>query len=64
MPDGPMLETMPSAADGASWVSIDGGTGAGQPRQIGLAIVADGTPEMASPIERMLAYAPGTVPAQ
>ena len=58
MPDGPMLATVPSAADGASLVSIDGGADTGQPRQIGTAVVADGTPESASRIQRMLANAP------
>jgi urocanate hydratase len=60
MPNGPMHATIPSAAAGASWVSFDVGPGARQPRQIGLALVADGTPEMASRIEWVLAYAPGT----
>ena len=64
MPDGPMPAAVPSAAEGASLGSIDGGTDTGQPRQIETAVVADGTPEMASRIERMLAYAPGTIPAQ
>jgi urocanate hydratase len=58
MPDGPNLATVPSAAEGASLVSIDGGADTGQPRQIGTAVVADGTPESASRIQRMLANAP------
>jgi urocanate hydratase len=57
MPDGPMLATIPRAADGASCVSIKGGTG--QPPQIGLAVVADGTTKMAARIKRVLVYTPG-----
>jgi urocanate hydratase len=64
MSDGPMLATNLRATYGASWVSIEGGTYTGQPRQIGLAVVADGTSEMAARIEQVLSHTPGTVPAQ
>jgi urocanate hydratase len=59
--DWPFLNAMLNTASGASWVSIHngGGVGIGYSQHAGQVIVADGTPEMASRIERVLTNDPG-----
>ncbi|MGH9484189.1 MAG: urocanate hydratase, partial [Terriglobales bacterium] len=50
-----------NTASGASWVSIHngGGVGIGYSQHAGQVTVADGTPEMAKRIERVLTNDPG-----
>jgi len=57
----PFLNAMLSTASGASWVSIHngGGVGIGYSQHAGQVIVADGTPQMAARIERVLTNDPG-----
>ena len=59
--DWPFLNAMLNTASGASWVSIHngGGVGIGYSQHAGQVIVADGTPEMAARIERVLTNDPG-----
>jgi urocanate hydratase len=59
--DWPFLNAMLNTASGASWVSIHngGGVGIGYSQHAGQVIVADGTPEMATRIERVLTNDPG-----
>ena len=59
--DWPFLNAMLNIASGASWVSIHngGGVGIGYSQHAGQVIVADGTPEMAARIERVLTNDPG-----
>ncbi len=59
--DWPFLTAMLNTASGASWVSIHngGGVGIGYSQHAGQVIVADGTPEMAARIERVLTNDPG-----
>jgi urocanate hydratase len=59
--DWPFLNAMLNAASGASWVSIHngGGVGIGYSQHAGQVIVADGTPQMAARIERVLTNDPG-----
>jgi urocanate hydratase len=59
--DWPFLNAMLNTASGASWVSIHngGGVGIGYSQHAGQVVVADGTPEMAVRIERVLTNDPG-----
>jgi urocanate hydratase len=59
--DWPFLNAMLNTASGASWVSIHngGGVGIGYSQHAGQVIVADGTPQMAARIARVLTNDPG-----
>ena len=59
--DWPLLNALVSTASGASWVSIHngGGVGIGYSQHAGQVTCADGTPEMAKRIERVLTNDPG-----
>src|SRR5579862_7178579 len=59
--DWPFLNALLNTASGASWVSIHngGGVGIGYAQHAGQVLVADGTKEMASRIERVLTNDPG-----
>jgi urocanate hydratase len=59
--DWPILNALLNTASGASWVSFHhgGGVGIGNSLHAGQVIVADGTPEMASRLERVLTNDPG-----
>ena len=59
--DWPLLNAMLSTASGATWVSIHngGGVGIGNSTHAGQVIVADGTPEAAARLERVLDNDPG-----
>jgi urocanate hydratase len=59
--DWPLLNALVSTASGASWVSIHngGGVGIGYSQHAGQVVCADGTPEMAKRIERVLTNDPG-----
>jgi urocanate hydratase len=59
--DWPLLNALLNTASGASWVSIHngGGVGIGYALHAGQVTVADGTPEMARRIERVLTNDPG-----
>jgi urocanate hydratase len=59
--DWPLLNALLSTASGASWVSIHngGGVGIGYSQHAGQVTCADGTPEMAKRIERVLTNDPG-----
>jgi len=59
--DWPILNAMLNAVGGASWVSFHhgGGVGIGKSLHAGMVIVADGTPEAAERLERVLTYDPG-----
>jgi urocanate hydratase len=59
--DWPLLNALLNTASGASWVSIHngGGVGIGYSQHAGQVMVADGTKEMASRIERVLTNDPG-----
>jgi urocanate hydratase len=59
--DWPLLNAMLNVASGASWVSFHhgGGVGIGNSLHAGQVIVADGTPEMRSRLERVLTNDPG-----
>jgi len=59
--DWPLLNALLNTASGASWVSIHngGGVGIGYSQHAGQVTVADGTPEMAARIERVLTNDPG-----
>jgi urocanate hydratase len=59
--DWPLLNALLNTASGASWVSIHngGGVGIGYSLHAGQVTVADGTPEMARRIERVLNNDPG-----
>lgn len=59
--DWPLLNALLNTASGASWVSIHngGGVGIGYSLHAGQVTVADGTPEMATRIERVLTNDPG-----
>jgi urocanate hydratase len=59
--DWPLLNALLNTASGASWVSIHngGGVGIGYSQHAGQVTVADGTPEMAQRISRVLANDPG-----
>ncbi|MGM0712183.1 urocanate hydratase [Brevibacillus parabrevis] len=59
--DWPILNAMINAVGGASWVSVHhgGGVGMGYSLHAGMVIVADGTPEAARRLERVLTSDPG-----
>jgi urocanate hydratase len=59
--DWPLLNALLNTASGASWVSIHngGGVGIGYSLHAGQVLVADGTKEMTSRIERVLTNDPG-----
>src|SRR5512136_1403417 len=59
--DWPLLNALINAVGGATWVSIHhgGGVGIGYSIHAGQVIVADGTPEAATRIERVLTTDPG-----
>jgi urocanate hydratase len=59
--DWPILNALLNTASGASWVSFHhgGGVGIGNSLHAGQVIVADGTPEMAARLERVLTNDPG-----
>jgi len=59
--DWPILNALLNTASGASWVSFHngGGVGIGYSMHAGQVTVADGTPEMAKRIERVLTNDPG-----
>jgi len=59
--DWPFLNALLNTASGASWVSIHngGGVGIGYAQHAGQVVVADGTTEMATRIERVLTNDPG-----
>ncbi len=59
--DWPLLNAMINAVNGATWVSIHhgGGVGIGYSIHAGQVIVADGTPEAARRLERVLTSDPG-----
>ena len=59
--DWPILNALLNASGGASWVSVHhgGGVGMGLSIHAGMVVVADGTPEAAARLERVLTYDPG-----
>jgi urocanate hydratase len=59
--DWPILNALINAVGGATWVSFHhgGGVGIGFSQHAGQVIVADGTPEAAARIERVLTTDPG-----
>ncbi|MDH5684774.1 MAG: urocanate hydratase [candidate division WOR-3 bacterium] len=59
--DWPILNALLNAVSGASWVSVHhgGGVGIGYSIHAGQVIVADGTPDMAKRLERVLTNDPG-----
>jgi urocanate hydratase len=59
--DWPVLNAMLNAVNGATWVSLHhgGGVGIGYSLHAGMVIVADGTPEAARRLERVLTGDPG-----
>ena len=59
--DWPLLNALLSTSGGATWVSIHhgGGVGIGNSLHAGMVIVADGTPERAKRLERVLSVDPG-----
>ncbi len=60
--DWPVLNALLNAVNGATWVSVHhgGGVGIGYSLHAGMVIVADGTPEAAARLERVLTGDPGT----
>ncbi|HEX5165429.1 MAG TPA: urocanate hydratase [Thermomicrobiales bacterium] len=60
--DWPILNALVNTASGATWVSVHhgGGVGIGLSIHAGQVIVADGTPEAAARLERVLTNDPGT----
>ncbi len=60
--DWPLLNAMLNTAGGATWVSLHhgGGVGMGYSQHSGVVIVADGTPEAAARLKRVLWNDPGT----
>jgi urocanate hydratase len=60
--DWPLLNALLNTAAGATWVSLHhgGGVGIGYSIHAGMVIVADGTPEAARRLERVLTTDPGT----
>jgi urocanate hydratase len=60
--DWPILNALLNTASGATWVSVHhgGGVGIGLSIHAGVVIVADGTPEAARRLERVLTNDPGT----
>jgi urocanate hydratase len=59
--DWPILNALINAVNGASWISVHhgGGVGIGNSIHAGMVIVADGTPEAAARLERVLTSDPG-----
>ncbi len=59
--DWPVLNALLNTAAGATWVSVHhgGGVGIGYSMHAGMVIVADGTPEAAARLERVLTADPG-----
>jgi urocanate hydratase len=59
--DWPILNALINSVNGASWVSVHhgGGVGMGKSIHAGMVIVADGTPEAAQRLERVLTSDPG-----
>ncbi len=59
--DWPILNALINAVNGATWVSVHhgGGVGIGYSQHAGQVIVADGTPEAARRLERVLTSDPG-----
>ena len=59
--DWPILNLLVNAIGGATWVSFHhgGGVGIGYSQHAGQVIVADGTPEAATRLERVLTMDPG-----
>jgi urocanate hydratase len=59
--DWPVLNALANTACGASWVSFHhgGGVGIGMSLHAGMVVVADGTPEAARRLERVLTVDPG-----
>jgi urocanate hydratase len=59
--DWPILNALINAVNGATWVSVHhgGGVGIGNSIHAGMVIVADGTPEAARRLERVLTGDPG-----
>jgi urocanate hydratase len=60
--DWPLLNALLNTASGATWVSLHhgGGVGMGFSQHAGMVIVADGTPDAARRLERVLWNDPGT----
>jgi urocanate hydratase len=60
--DWPILNALVNAAAGATWVAVHhgGGVGIGYSIHAGMVVVADGTPEAARRLERVLTTDPGT----
>jgi urocanate hydratase len=60
--DWPILNALLNVAAGATWVSVHhgGGVGIGNSIHAGMVVVADGSPEMAQRLERVLTTDPGT----
>jgi urocanate hydratase len=60
--DWPLLNALTNAVSGATWVSIHhgGGVGIGYSIHAGQVVVADGTPEAARRLQRVLTNDPGT----
>jgi urocanate hydratase len=60
--DWPILNALLNAVSGATWVSVHhgGGVGMGYSIHAGMVVVADGTPEAAGRLERVLTTDPGT----
>jgi urocanate hydratase len=59
--DWPVLNALINGVNGATWVSYHhgGGVGIGYSLHAGMVIVADGTPEAAARLERVLTADPG-----
>ncbi len=59
--DWPILNALINAVNGASWISVHhgGGVGIGNSIHAGMVIVADGTPEAARRLDRVLTSDPG-----
>jgi urocanate hydratase len=60
--DWPLLNALLNTASGATWVSLHhgGGVGMGYSQHAGMVVVADGSPEAARRLERVLWNDPGT----
>jgi urocanate hydratase len=60
--DWPILNALLNTASGATWVSVHhgGGVGIGYSIHAGMVVVADGTPDAARRLERVLTTDPGT----
>jgi urocanate hydratase len=60
--DWPILNALLNAVSGATWVSVHhgGGVGMGYSIHAGMVVVADGTPEAATRLQRVLTTDPGT----